>query len=149
MPPLALSADKATYKHHSRQFLSGITIIPGAENLLALVSFGQPVVKDGSDGPALAQEMKKGLDEFDVVSCQIESAVFDDVYFHCNIEKHFNSLYGLKDGVILYSHDALHKSGLVDTHMCKKKHNLLGSLILPKFVNSCFICLIGEQIMKN
>ena len=78
------------------------------------------MVKDGSDGPALAQEMKKGLDEFDVVSCQIESAVFDGVYFHCNIEKHFNSLYGLKDGGILYSHDALHKSGLVDTHMCKK-----------------------------
>ena len=110
----------ATYKHRSRQFLSGVTISPGAENLLALVSFGQPVVKDGSGGPALAQEMKKGLDKFDVVSCQIESAVFDGVYFHCSIEKHFNSLYGLQDGDILYSHDALHKSGLVDTHMAKK-----------------------------
>ncbi len=120
MPPLALSADKATYKHRSRQFLSGVTISPGAENLLALVSFGQPVVRDGSGGPALAQEMKKGLDKFDVVSCQIESAVFDGVYFHCSIEKHFNSLYGLQDGDILYSHDAPHKSGLVDTHMAKK-----------------------------
>jgi hypothetical protein len=119
-PPLALSADKATYKHRSRQFLGGVTISPGAENLLAIVSFGQPVVKDGSSGQALAQNMKKGLDEFGVVGCQIESAVFDGVYFHCSIEKHFNSLYRLKDGDILYSHDALHKSGLVDTHMCKK-----------------------------
>ena len=119
-PPLALSADKATYKHRSRQFLSGVTISPGAENLLAVISFGQPVVRDGSDGRALAENMKNGLDDFGVASCQVESAVFDGVYFHCSIEKHFNSLYKLKDGEILYSHDALHKGGLVDTHMCKK-----------------------------
>jgi hypothetical protein len=110
------------------------------------------VVKDGSGGPALAQEMKKSLNEFDVVSCQIESAIFNGIYFHCSIERHFNSLYGLQDGDILYSHDVglseATRVGL-STPIWPKNHNLHGSLILPTYVTSCFICLIGEQIMKN
>jgi hypothetical protein len=76
---------------------------------------------EGSDGRALCKNMKSGLDYFNIAACQIESAVFDGVYFHCSVQKHFNALYGLKDGDILYSYDTLHNSGLVDTHMCKKK----------------------------
>ena len=120
-PPLALSADKATYKHRSRQFLGAVTIVPGGPNLLEVISCGQPVVKQGSDGLALTQNMKNGFDDLEMLSCQIESTVFDGVYFHCSIQKHFNQLYEIKDADVLYSYDTLHKSGLVDTHMCKKK----------------------------
>lgn len=118
-PPLALSADKATYKHRSRQFLGGVTISPGAKNLLEVISCGQLTVKDGSDGLALSKNTRSGLDEFGIAGCQIESAVFDGVYFHCSVQKHLNALYGLKDGDILYSYDTLHKSGLVNTHVQK------------------------------
>ena len=118
---MALSADKATYKHCSRQFIGGVTISHGTQNFLEIVSFGQPIVKEGSDGLALCKKMKNGLDDFNIAACQIESAVLDGVYFHCNVQKHINALYGLGDGDNLYSYDTLHKSGLVDTHMCKKK----------------------------
>ena len=120
-PPLALSADKATYKHRSRQFLGAVTVVPGGPNLLEVISGGQPIVKDGSGGLALTQNMKSGFDELEISSCQIESTVFDGVYFHCNIQMHFSEVYGINDGDVLYSYDTLHKSGLVDTHMCKKK----------------------------
>ena len=39
-PPLALSADKATYKHRSRQFLGGVTVSSGSDNFFEMVSFG-------------------------------------------------------------------------------------------------------------
>ena len=44
----ALSGDKATYKHKSRQFLGDVTTSPGGENFLETLSFGQPIVKEGS-----------------------------------------------------------------------------------------------------
>lgn len=55
-----------------RQFLGGVTISSGAENL-ATVSFGQLWLKMVV---ALAQNMKKHLDEFGVVGCRIESVAF-------------------------------------------------------------------------
>jgi hypothetical protein len=120
-PPLALSADKATYKHRSRQFLAGVTIAPGSDNFLEVVSFGQPIVKHGSTASALSGNMKEGFDALGVEGCQIESTVFDGVYFHIGIQKHFDAMYGLHEGDVLYSYDTLHKSGLVDTHLCKKQ----------------------------
>ena len=117
-PPLALSADKATYKHRSRQFLDGVTIAPGSDNFLEVVSFGQPIVKHGSTASALSQNMKEGYDALGVEGCQIESNVFDGVYFHIGIQKHFDGMYKLNEGDILYGYDTLHKSGLIDTHIC-------------------------------
>ena len=101
-PPLALSADKATYKHRSRKFLGAVTVVLGGQNLIEVISCGQPIVKHGSDGKALTHNMKAGFDEFGIAGCQIESALFDGVYFHCSIQKHFNDLYGTKDGDILF-----------------------------------------------
>ena len=121
LPPLAVSADKATFKHRSRQFLSVVTVIPGGDNLLEVISCGQPVVTAGSSGVELTKNIKSGLDEYNVLGCQIESGVFDGVYFHCSIEEHFDEIYKIEPGSVLYSWDGLHKSGLVDTHLAKKK----------------------------
>ena len=120
-PPLALSADKATYKHRSRQFLAGVTIAPGSDNFLEVISFGQPIMKHGSTASALSNNMKEGFDALGVEGCQIESTVFDGVYFHIGIQKYFDAMYGLHERDILYSYDTLHKSGLVDTHLCEKE----------------------------
>ena len=133
LPPLAVSADKATYKHRSRQFISVVTINPGGDNFLEIISCGQPVVTGGSSGSELSRNIKSGLDEYCIVGCQLESAVFDGVYFHCSVEEHFNNLYNLEPGSVLYSWDGLHKSGLIDTHLTKMKEFLW----LTTFTETC------------
>lgn len=60
-PPLALSADKATYKHRSRQFLAVVTISPGGDNILEVIRFGQRIVEHGSTASALSNNMKEGF----------------------------------------------------------------------------------------
>ena len=64
--------------------------------------------------------MKEGFDDLGIEGCQIESTVFDGVYFHISIKTHFDEIYELHEGDVMYSYDTLHKSGLVDTHLCKK-----------------------------
>ena len=55
-----ITADKATYKHNTRQFLSCVTVMPGAEELLQVISFGQPIVK-GHTGLQLAMNIKETI----------------------------------------------------------------------------------------
>ena len=117
LPPCAISADKGTFKHRSRQFLSCVTVIPGGANLLEVLTCGQPVVTQGSSGKQLALNMKSGFDYVGIDPQQIESGVFDGVYFHCSIEEHLGHLYKLKAGKVLFSWDPLHKTGLVDKHV--------------------------------
>ena len=45
-PKLTLSADGATHKHYTRQFIACVTINPDGENFLETVSIGQPLGKD-------------------------------------------------------------------------------------------------------
>ena len=66
LPPVGISADKGTYKHRSRQFLSLVTIMPGGTNLLEILSCGQPVLTEGSTGLELAKNMKAGFDHIGV-----------------------------------------------------------------------------------
>ena len=51
---------------------------------------------------------------------KLRALVFDGVYFHIGVQEHFDAAFGLKENNILYSYDTIHKSGLVDTHLCKK-----------------------------
>ena len=117
LPACGVSADKGTYKHRSRQFLSCVVIMPGGNNWLEVLTCGQPVVTEGSSGLQLAKNMKGGFDYIGLNPVQIESGVFDGVYFHCSIEEHLGRLYNFPPGKVLYSWDALHKTGLVDKHM--------------------------------
>ena len=50
LPPCGVSADKGTYKHRSRQFLSCVTVMPRGNNWLEVLTCGQPVVNEGSTG---------------------------------------------------------------------------------------------------
>ena len=117
LPTCGLSADKGTYKHRSRQFISCVVIMPGGNNWLEVLTCGQPVVTEGSSGMQLAKNMKGGFDYMGIRAGQIESAVFDGVYFHCSIEEHLGNLYKFQPGQVIYTWDALHKTGLVDKHM--------------------------------
>ena len=91
LPAVNIIADKATYKHNTRQFLSCVvSVVPGAEELLQVISFGQPIVK-GHTGVELAKDIKEGLDNFKLQSCQIEGGSFDGQYFHLGVEKALES----------------------------------------------------------
>jgi hypothetical protein len=107
LPPCGVSADKGTYKHRSRQFLSCVTIMPGGNNWLEVLTSGQHVVTEGSSGLELAKNLKGGFDCIGLNSLQIESGVFDGGYFHCSIEEHLGRLYNLPPGQVLYIWDAL------------------------------------------
>jgi hypothetical protein len=94
--------------------------MPGGKNLLEVLTCGQPVVTQGSSGFELANNMKTGFDCVGIDAAQIESGVFDGVYFHCSIEEYLGKLYKLEPGKVLYTWDPLHKTGLVDKHLSAK-----------------------------
>ena len=119
LPPVAGSADKGTYKHRPRHFLGVITVNPGGANFLEPISCGQPVMTGGSSGSDLASSIKSGFDNFKIISQQIESFVFDGVYFHCSVLDHLTPLYNLEAGTVHASWDWMHKTGLVDKHLTK------------------------------
>ena len=45
-----------TYKHKVKTVPRGVTISPGGENFLQTLSFGQPIVKEGSTATALVKK---------------------------------------------------------------------------------------------
>ena len=114
LPPLVGSADNGTYKHRSRHFLGVITVNPGGANFLEPISCGQPVVTDGSKGTDLASSIKSGFDSFKIIIKQLESFVFDGVYFHCSVLEHLTHLYDLDPGTVHTSRDWMHKTVLLD-----------------------------------
>ena len=122
LPVVNITADKATYKHNTRQFFSCVTVMPGADKLLQVISFGQPIVKSHT-GFQLAMNMKETMDHLDIKSCQIEGGSFDGQYFHLGVQKALESpaVYDLPPNTVLWAWDALHRSGLVDTHLCKEE----------------------------
>ena len=71
LPPCGISADKGTYKHRSRQFLSCVVVMPGDNNWLEVLTCGQPMVTQSSTGQELAKNMKSGYDYVGLSPTQI------------------------------------------------------------------------------
>ena len=61
--------------------------------------------------------MKIGFDYVGIDPQQIESGVYDEIYFHCSIEEHLGFHYKLKPGKVVFSWDPLHMTGLVEKHV--------------------------------
>ena len=121
-PPVAVSADKGTYKGNPRQFCGVVTVNPGGGNFLEVLTAGQPVVTCGSTGFQLACNMKTAFDSIGVSGAQIKSGVFDGVYDHVDIKRHLGDLYpDMKAENFLFTWDPLHRTGLADKHMCQSK----------------------------
>ena len=121
-PPVAISADKGTFKGNPRQFCGIVTINPGGDNFLEVLTAGQPLVVAGSSGHELARNMKTAFDSIGVSGAQIKSGVFDGVYDHVHIKRHLGELYAdMKEDNFLFTWDPLHRTGLVDKHACNKK----------------------------
>ncbi len=146
---LNITAEKATYKHHTRQFLSCVTVVPGAEELLQVISFGQPIVK-GHKGIEIAKNIKDGLDAFNLQSSQIEGGSFDGQYFHLRVEEALESpaLYDIPPKNVLWAWDALHKMVSKTATFIKKKGSN-GLWMMLVCVPSFFDYLIGDKIKKS
>ena len=66
---------------------------------MEIISFGQPVVKEGSNAPALVKNMKQGFDRL--------RAQFLMVFTFILAFKKTNAAYALQEGTIMYSYDTL------------------------------------------
>ena len=118
-PPLNISADKATYKHRTRQFVSAVTVVPDSDKLIQYIFLGSPIVK-AHDGNSVAKNWKEAMDKRLVAADQIAGGSVDGQYFHLKVSRHLEELYGIEEGSLTFFWDPMHKSGLVDSHLMKE-----------------------------
>ena len=145
LPAINTTADKGTYKHRTRQFLSCVTLVPVADDLLQVISFGQPIVK-GHKGFEIAQNIKECLDIFGIKYCQIEGGSFDGQYFNLGVQAAMESgvLYNLPPNSVLWFWDAMHKIGLVD-----KEYRVKWLVDDADLCSQISRCSIGGRIVNN
>ena len=145
LPAINTTDDKGTYKHRTRQFLSCVTLVPVADDLLQVISFGQPIMK-GHKGFEIAQNIKECLDIFGIKYCQIEGGSFDGQYFNLGVQAALESevLYNLPSNSVLWFWDAMHKIGLVD-----KEDKFKWLVDDADLCSQIFRCSIGGRIVKN
>ena len=117
-PPVKVLADKATYKHRTRQFVGLTSIIPDSDDLLQYMFLGLPVVKLHT-GEGVGQSIISVLEEFEISAEQFQGGSFGGQYFHLSVPDVLNTHFGTeeKDASVHYDHDPMHKAGLVDTHI--------------------------------
>ena len=127
-PVVNIGADKATWKHRTRQFVTATIIVPDAPNLLQVMFLGVLTVKkDSHTGYALAESIKALLDERGISGEQVAGVSVDGQYINLGVEPSLKNLYGLD---IPLSWDPLHKAGLVDKHLNDgKKFDWLSSVL--------------------
>ena len=116
LPPLNITADKATYKHRTRQFVAATTVVPDSESLIQVILLGLPPVK-GHHGPDIAANWKEVLDSRKIKAKQLEGGTTDGQYFHLGVPACMENLYELPRGAIHWGWDWMHKCGLVDNHL--------------------------------
>ena len=111
-------ADKATYKHRTRQFVGLTSVIPDADDLLQYMYLGLPVMKIHT-GEGVGQSIISVLKEFEIPAEQFQGGSFDRQYFHLSVPEVLNTHFGteLKEPSVHYDYDPMHKAGLVDTHI--------------------------------
>lgn len=118
-PALNVLADKATLKHRTKQFVGVAMVVPDAENLVQVALLGHPIVK-GHHGVDIVDNIKHTLDSRHIVGEQLEGGSTDGQYFHLGVPEAFEKLYGIADGSLHWSWDALHRTGLVDSWLMKE-----------------------------
>ena len=106
LPPLNIGADKGTNRHRTRQFLTALTVVPDADELLQPIYIGQPVVKN-HNGQGVALSIKDGLDKYQISSVQVEGSSHDGQYFHLSVPDALRKLFVL-DNRFISTVDPLH-----------------------------------------
>eukprot|EP00112_Aurelia_sp_Birch-Aquarium-sp1_P001083 Seg11109.2 transcript_id=Seg11109.2/GoldUCD/mRNA.D3Y31 product="hypothetical protein" protein_id=Seg11109.2/GoldUCD/D3Y31 len=122
LPPVKVLADKATFKHRTRQFVGMTSVIPDADDLIQYIYLGSPVVKK-HNGQGVGQSIISVLKEFEITAEQFQGGSFYGQYFHLCVPKVLNTYFGKneEDESVHYDYDPMHKAGLVDTHIRKSE----------------------------
>ena len=122
-----------------------VTLVSVADDLLQVISFGQPIVK-GHKGFEIAQNINECLDIFGIKYCQIEGGSFDGQYFNLGVQAALESgvLYNLPSNSVLWFWDAMHKIGLVD-----KEYRVKWLVDDADLCSQISKCSIGGRIVKN
>ena len=118
-PPLALTADLATFRLKCRHFMAVITCTPDSEKLLQVITLAQPPI-----GPRRGKDLTDQIDdvvqEHHISPSQIPSTATDGAYHHDHVQEFLDEKWGIKEGEINHAWDAMHKSALEDGHLLKK-----------------------------
>ena len=117
-PPIAITADLATFRLSCRHFMACIACIPDSLSLLQVVYLDQPPIGPRS-GRDLARQWKTVLEESTIIPAQIESTVEDGAYHHDNVPKYLEEELEVPEGQIHHAWDHMHKSALEDGHIAK------------------------------
>ena len=101
-------ADKATYKHRTRQFVGLTSVIPDADDLLQYMFLGPPVMKIHT-GEGVGQSIISMLKEFEISAEQFQGGFFDGQYFHLSVPEVLNTHFGTegKDPSVHYDYDPM------------------------------------------
>ena len=113
-PPAKILADKATWKHHTRNIVGIVSVFPDSPKLIQAVYAGAPVCPKG-DGESLRDNTASVTDKF-ISGEQYMGGSVDGATLHCNFGPLMDEHYG-RQGI--WDWDPLHCAGLVDTHMRK------------------------------
>jgi hypothetical protein len=114
-----MGADKATWNHWTRQFVTFTTVVPDSANLLHAFFLGHPIVKEHT-GDGVAQSNTECVKIYDINRSQYLGGSFDGAYFHLNVPEKLDNYFGFKGNDMKHHDwDPLHKAGLQDSHIRK------------------------------
>ena len=116
-PPVAFTADGATFKRRCRQFHGVNVVVPDSQMLIESISLGQDVLTEGKSGDLLVKSINEQLMKHQISSEQISSGVFDGAYFHVGVHKLLRTYHNRSENSLHFVWDPMHKLGLVDKHL--------------------------------
>ena len=93
-PTGKIGADKATWKHSSRQFVTFTTVVPDLPDLLHVFFLGHHVVKH-HNGDGVTESIANCLQKYDINQSQYLGGSFDGAYFFLGIPDKLGSYPGL------------------------------------------------------
>ena len=106
--PMKILADKATYKHCTRQFVGVVTMVPDADDLIQYSYLRSPIVKK-HDGDSAGKSTISALKEFNIATEQFHSGSCDGQYFNLSVPKVLNAFFGIskKENFAHYDYDPM------------------------------------------
>ena len=134
-PPIKIVADKDTIKHRTRQIIALTKFFPEADDLIQTLYVTHPIVKHHS-GQDVADHLHTNLEEY-LSQEQYQGGSYDGAYFHQSVPKYMGEKYNVDESDVKNDHDFLHKCGICEKNVRKKKENEWATLS-GKLCATCF-----------
>ena len=114
-------ADKATFKHRTRQFVSFVTVVPNSTDLIQPIFLDIHVVTAGHTGLAIAKSLFDLLNKKDITAEQYQGGSYDGQYHHLSVPELLDGHFGFTGANRKYSDwDPMHIAGTRDVAIRKE-----------------------------